>query len=76
MFIHDPRIALEKTSLQMVLQHYPVGTPEYCAERLATTMERTGLRHVIVVLETAADQQCSRESIERFAVEVLERLRR
>lgn len=55
----------------MMLQHHPVGTPEYCIERLATTMERTGLRHVMIMLEAPADRQHSLENIKRFSVEVL-----
>lgn len=60
--------------LSMILQHHPIGTPEYCVERLATTMERTGLRHVMVVLEAPADRQRSLENIERFSSEVLAKL--
>jgi len=61
--------------LQMILQHHPVGTPEYCIERLAKTMERTGLQHCMITLEVAGDRQRSCENIERFATEVLAQLR-
>jgi alkanesulfonate monooxygenase SsuD/methylene tetrahydromethanopterin reductase-like flavin-dependent oxidoreductase (luciferase family) len=61
--------------LAMILQHHPIGTPEYCIERLATTMARTGLQHVMVVLEAPADRQRSLENIERFSTEVLAKLR-
>jgi alkanesulfonate monooxygenase SsuD/methylene tetrahydromethanopterin reductase-like flavin-dependent oxidoreductase (luciferase family) len=61
--------------VQTILQHHPIGTPEYCIERLAKTMERTGLRHCMIMLEAAGDCQRSRANIERFATEVLARLR-
>ena len=60
--------------LRMILQHHPIGMPSYCIERLATTMERTGLRHVMVMLEAPAGRQRSVEHIERFSTEVLARL--
>jgi alkanesulfonate monooxygenase SsuD/methylene tetrahydromethanopterin reductase-like flavin-dependent oxidoreductase (luciferase family) len=59
---------------QMILRHHPVGTPDYCVERLATTVERTGLQHVMIVLETPADRQRSVENIKRFSTEVLAKL--
>lgn len=61
--------------LQMILHHHPIGTPEFCVERLATTMERTGLQQVMVVLETPADRQRTVENIERFSGQVLAKLR-
>jgi alkanesulfonate monooxygenase SsuD/methylene tetrahydromethanopterin reductase-like flavin-dependent oxidoreductase (luciferase family) len=70
-----PRENYVEAFLSMILPHHPIGTPEYCVERLATTMERTGLRHVMVVLEAPAERQRSLENIERFSSEVLSKLR-
>ena len=54
--------------------HHPVGTLDDCVEKLTATMERTGLRHVLVILEAPADRQRELENIERFATEVLAKL--
>jgi alkanesulfonate monooxygenase SsuD/methylene tetrahydromethanopterin reductase-like flavin-dependent oxidoreductase (luciferase family) len=64
-----------ETFLHLILQHHPIGTPEYCIEQLSTTMERTGLRHVMIMLEAPANRQRSLENINRFAREVLAKLR-
>jgi hypothetical protein len=37
-------------------------------------MERTGLRHILVMLEASADRQRGLENIEQFAAEVLAKL--
>jgi len=32
--------------VEHLLAIHPVGTPEYCAERLTATVDRTGIRHI------------------------------
>jgi alkanesulfonate monooxygenase SsuD/methylene tetrahydromethanopterin reductase-like flavin-dependent oxidoreductase (luciferase family) len=65
----DPRAYVEH-----LLAIHPVGTPEQCAERLAATFERTGLRHLILMVEGAGDPRRTRENIARLATEVVPRL--
>jgi alkanesulfonate monooxygenase SsuD/methylene tetrahydromethanopterin reductase-like flavin-dependent oxidoreductase (luciferase family) len=60
--------------LNSMFAHHPIGTPTECVDKLATTMERTGLRHCLVMLEAPAERQRSLENIERFATEVLAKL--
>jgi alkanesulfonate monooxygenase SsuD/methylene tetrahydromethanopterin reductase-like flavin-dependent oxidoreductase (luciferase family) len=62
--------------LESMFVHHPIGTPEDCLEKLTVTMERTGLRHVLVMLEAPAERQQTLENIERFATEVLAKLPR
>lgn len=42
----DPRACVEH-----LLQIHPVGTPERCAERLAASAERTGVRRFLLMVE-------------------------
>jgi alkanesulfonate monooxygenase SsuD/methylene tetrahydromethanopterin reductase-like flavin-dependent oxidoreductase (luciferase family) len=60
--------------MNSMFAHHPIGTPTECVDKLATTMERTGLRHCLVMLEATAERQRSLENIERFATEVLAKL--
>lgn len=50
---------------------HPVGTPDQCVARLRESAARTGLRHMILMLEGAGSQQRTLENIARFGVEVL-----
>jgi alkanesulfonate monooxygenase SsuD/methylene tetrahydromethanopterin reductase-like flavin-dependent oxidoreductase (luciferase family) len=66
----DPRAYVEH-----LLAIHPIGTPDQCAERLAETAERTGLRHLIAMVEGVGDPGRTRENIARLGAEVLPRLR-
>jgi alkanesulfonate monooxygenase SsuD/methylene tetrahydromethanopterin reductase-like flavin-dependent oxidoreductase (luciferase family) len=53
----------------------PVGTAADCVEIMAATVERTGIRHLIVMAEGAGDPVRTRENIARLGAEVLPGLR-
>jgi len=48
----------------------PVGSPEQCAERLLTGMRRTGVDHVIAMVEGGGTTERTRENIHRLGTEV------
>lgn len=54
---------------------HPVGSADLCVERIERTVARTGLRHLILMVEGAGDQARTLENIRRFGAEVLPRLR-
>ncbi|MGH3844677.1 MAG: hypothetical protein ACRDS0_25025, partial [Pseudonocardiaceae bacterium] len=54
---------------------HPVGTPEHCIDTLATTAYRTGINHVILLVEGAGDRTRTLENITRLGTEVLPKLR-
>jgi alkanesulfonate monooxygenase SsuD/methylene tetrahydromethanopterin reductase-like flavin-dependent oxidoreductase (luciferase family) len=60
--------------VEHLLAIHPVGTPEYCAERLTTTVERTGIRHILLMVEGTGDLRRTVETIERVGSEVFPRL--
>jgi alkanesulfonate monooxygenase SsuD/methylene tetrahydromethanopterin reductase-like flavin-dependent oxidoreductase (luciferase family) len=51
---------------------HPVGTPDDCVESLVTTVERTGIRHLILFVEGTGDPL---ENISRLGTEVIPRTR-
>ena len=57
-----------------LLQIHPVGTPEHCAERLATTTEHTGIRRFVLMVEGTGDHARTLDTIARLAAEVAPRL--
>jgi alkanesulfonate monooxygenase SsuD/methylene tetrahydromethanopterin reductase-like flavin-dependent oxidoreductase (luciferase family) len=65
----DPRAYVER-----LLAIHPVGTPEQCAQRLADTAGRTGIRHLLLMVEGAGDRRRTVENIQRLGAEVLPRL--
>lgn len=65
----DPRAYVEH-----LLRIHPVGTPERCAERLAASAERTGVRRFLLMVEGAGDHDRTMESIARIGAEVAPRL--
>lgn len=71
----QPGRVYSEPNLESMFEHHPIGTPDECVETLKTTMERTGLRHVLVMLEAPADRRRGLENIERFSAEVLARVR-
>ncbi|GAA4224147.1 alkanesulfonate monooxygenase SsuD/methylene tetrahydromethanopterin reductase-like flavin-dependent oxidoreductase (luciferase family) [Streptosporangium album] len=54
---------------------HPVGSPGHCVERIRRTVEVTGLRHLILMVEGAGDQARTLGNIRRFGAEVLPRVR-
>ncbi|GAA0334244.1 LLM class flavin-dependent oxidoreductase [Actinoallomurus spadix] len=54
---------------------HPVGTAEDCVETMAATAERTGVRHLILMVEGAGSPRRTRENIARLGAEVLPHLR-
>jgi alkanesulfonate monooxygenase SsuD/methylene tetrahydromethanopterin reductase-like flavin-dependent oxidoreductase (luciferase family) len=51
---------------------HAVGTPDDCVDSLVTTIERTGIRHLILLVEGTGDPL---ENIRRLGAEVLPRIR-
>lgn len=54
---------------------HPVGTPDDCLKTMATTVERTGVRHLILMVEGGGDPVRTERNIARLGAEVLPRLR-
>ena len=50
---------------------HPVGTAEFCAERLRTSLRRTGVSHVLMLVEASGTPEGTYENIERIGAEVL-----
>lgn len=54
---------------------HPVGPPDLCAERLAATAERTGIRRFALLVEGSGDLAATEHNIARLGSEVLPLLR-
>ena len=54
---------------------HPVGTAADCIKTMATTMGRTGLRHLVLMVEGAGDLARTLENIARLGSDVLPALR-
>ncbi|WP_067483142.1 LLM class flavin-dependent oxidoreductase [Actinomadura hibisca] len=54
---------------------HPIGTPEDCAESLVRTVERTGVRHLLLLVEAAGSDAATLENIAALGAEVLPRVR-
>jgi hypothetical protein len=50
---------------------HPVGPPRLCADRLAATAERTGIRRFALLLEGSGDLAATQENVRRLGAEVL-----
>lgn len=68
-----PRDPVAYTRLMCDL--HPIGSPDDCAESLLTTVERTGISHLILLVEAAGSHKATLENITRLGQEVLPRLR-
>ena len=55
---------------------HPVGSPGHCIRTLAATAHRTGVEHLILMVETTGEPARTLETISRLGAEVLPRLRR
>ncbi|SEF91127.1 Flavin-dependent oxidoreductase, luciferase family (includes alkanesulfonate monooxygenase SsuD and methylene tetrahydromethanopterin reductase) [Thermomonospora echinospora] len=54
---------------------HPVGSPDDCVESLVTTVERTGIRHIVLMVEAAGSRERTLENIARLGEEVLPKAR-
>lgn len=54
---------------------HPVGAAADCIDSMAATIERTGIRHLLCMVEGAGDPARTRENIARLGAEVLPVLR-
>ncbi|QXJ21750.1 LLM class flavin-dependent oxidoreductase [Actinomadura graeca] len=68
-----PRDALAYT--RQMCDLHPVGSPDDCVESLVTTVERTGIRHLILLVEAAGSHDATLENITRLGAEVLPKVR-
>ena len=50
---------------------HPVGPPRWCADRLAATAERTGVRRFALLVEGSGDLAATEENVRRLGTEVL-----
>ncbi len=55
---------------------HPIGGPEYCVDKLGTSIRRTGVSHVIMMVEAAGTPEATLENIARIGAEVLPAVRR
>ncbi|MDQ3154065.1 MAG: LLM class flavin-dependent oxidoreductase [Actinomycetota bacterium] len=60
---------------ELLCRLHPVGSPEHCTAVLAATAERTGVDHVVLLVETTGELPRTLETIARLGAEVLPRLR-
>jgi alkanesulfonate monooxygenase SsuD/methylene tetrahydromethanopterin reductase-like flavin-dependent oxidoreductase (luciferase family) len=58
---------------ERLLSIHPVGTAEECAERLAASAERTGIRHFLLMVEGAGARRRTLDNIARLSAQVLPR---
>lgn len=71
-----PRPAQDAVSyIRRLCDIHPVGSPDDCVESLATTIEKTGIEHLILLVEATASTEATQENINRLAEEVLPALR-
>ncbi|MFF5260868.1 LLM class flavin-dependent oxidoreductase [Actinomadura viridis] len=54
---------------------HPVGSPEECAESMIGTVRRTGIRHLILLVEAAGSAPATLKNIARLGTEVLPKVR-
>ena len=59
---------------ELLCRIHPVGTAADCAETMAATARRTGIEHLICMVEGSGDPAAVQENIARLGAEVLPRL--
>ncbi|MEV5412832.1 LLM class flavin-dependent oxidoreductase [Thermopolyspora sp. NPDC052614] len=57
--------------VDLLCRIHPVGSPAHCAERLLRTVERTGVHHLILLVEGTGDHARVLENVARLGAEVL-----
>lgn len=62
--------------VELLCRIHPVGSAEHCVEKILTTAERTGLRHLILMVEGTGDHARTLETVARLGSDVLPALRR
>ncbi len=71
-----PRPARDPDSYaELLCRIHPVGTAADCVQAMATTAARTGIRHLILMVEGAGGPAATLENITRLGAEVLPSLR-
>ncbi|GHJ31446.1 alkanal monooxygenase [Streptomyces hygroscopicus subsp. sporocinereus] len=60
---------------ELLCELHPVGSPRLCADRLAATAERTGIRRFALLVEGSGDLAATEENVRRLGSEVLPLLR-
>jgi alkanesulfonate monooxygenase SsuD/methylene tetrahydromethanopterin reductase-like flavin-dependent oxidoreductase (luciferase family) len=60
--------------VEHLLGIHPVGTPERCAERLAASADRSGIRRFLLMVEGSGDHARTMENLARLGAEVAPRL--
>ncbi|WP_042392790.1 LLM class flavin-dependent oxidoreductase [Streptacidiphilus carbonis] len=56
---------------ELLCDLHAVGTPKLCADRLAATAERTGVRRFALLVEGSGDRELTLRNVERLGSEVL-----
>ncbi|MCX2967332.1 MULTISPECIES: LLM class flavin-dependent oxidoreductase [Streptomyces] len=56
---------------ELLCSLHPVGPPELCARRLATTAERTGIRRFALLTEGSGDLAATEANVHRIGAQVL-----
>jgi alkanesulfonate monooxygenase SsuD/methylene tetrahydromethanopterin reductase-like flavin-dependent oxidoreductase (luciferase family) len=59
----------------LLCELHPVGTPDECVDRLRASAERTGIRHVIMMVDGVGNSAATMANIARIGADVLPRLR-
>lgn len=71
-----PRAARDPVEYaEMLCRIHPVGSADHCVDVIAATAARTGLRHLILMVEGAGEHARTLENIARLGAEVLPRVR-
>ncbi|MGX2994475.1 LLM class flavin-dependent oxidoreductase [Streptomyces sp. JNUCC 64] len=60
---------------ELLCSLHPVGTPQYCADVLAATSERTGITRFALLTEGSGELAATEENVRRLGAEVLPQLR-
>jgi alkanesulfonate monooxygenase SsuD/methylene tetrahydromethanopterin reductase-like flavin-dependent oxidoreductase (luciferase family) len=61
---------------ELLCSLHPVGSPRECTDRLRSSVDRTGIQHVITMVEGSGDHERTLDNITRLGTEVLPELRR
>jgi alkanesulfonate monooxygenase SsuD/methylene tetrahydromethanopterin reductase-like flavin-dependent oxidoreductase (luciferase family) len=56
---------------ELLCDLHAVGTPKLCADRLAATAERTGVRRFALLVEGSGERESTLRNVRRLGAEVL-----